>query len=294
MAGKEPSATERELELLLERRHAGAGNGGAGEYAFLTQVRNDGGFSATRTFDAVAVALWPSRGYAIDVFEIKVSRSDWLRELKDPAKSEAAWQIGNRFWIVATAGIVQPGELPPGWGLIEAYGAKVTGDGLTGRRLRTVTAAEFRGGKVGEVAKQPISKGLLVAMLRRAGAVPDRLTVDQRALERVKAEARQEAMDTWEGMVNGAREEHRAIVTQVRRFEQLSGVPVLASAYSHGPQPEGIDATARRIREALADEGHAERVRQRLVKMRNELQHGVEQIDTLLTTTDRPALGGVV
>jgi len=65
----EPKATEAELLQLLERRHAKQGNGGSGEFAFLTHVRNDGGFSATRTFDAVAVSLWPSRGHAIDVFE---------------------------------------------------------------------------------------------------------------------------------------------------------------------------------------------------------------------------------
>ena len=77
----DPSATESEMLDLLERHYARTGNGGSGEYAFLRQVRNAAGFDAKRTFDAVVVGLWPSRGHDIHVIEVKVSRSDWQREL---------------------------------------------------------------------------------------------------------------------------------------------------------------------------------------------------------------------
>ena len=288
----EPKATEAELLQLLERRHASHGNGGSGEYAFLTHVRNDGGFSATRTFDAIAVSLWPSRGYAIDVFEVKVSRSDWLRELKDPGKSEAAWGIGDRFWIVATAGVVEHAELPHGWGLIEAHGGKVTDDGMTGRRLRTVKAAEWHGAPVKESAKGSISKGLLVSMLRRAGAVPDTELPSERLLNAAEARGREAERALLTSLVDQSRDRERVTADAVRRFESLSGVGVIPR---HGRTQEQIDDVAKRVRAALADEGHEERVRQRLERLRGELQHATEQLTYLLEHPgERPTAGRVV
>ena len=111
--------TEAEVLELLRVRHARHGNGGAGEYAFLTHVRNGAGFEANRTFDAVAVNLWPSKHLDVTIFEVKVSRSDWLRELKDPTKSGAALELADFFTVVAPVDCVKPDELPDRWGLIE-------------------------------------------------------------------------------------------------------------------------------------------------------------------------------
>lgn len=288
----EPKATEAELLQLLERKHAKQGNGGSGEFAFLTHVRNDGGFAATRTFDAVAVSLWPSRGYAIDVFEVKVSRSDWMRELKDPAKSEAAWEVGDRFWICATAGVVDPAELPHGWGLIEAYGGKLTDQGLTGRRLRTVKAAEWHGAPVRESAKAQLSRGLMVAMLRRAGAVPDQETPAEHALAEAERRGREAERAQLQGIVERAQTRESELARAVRAFERESGVQIQPRP---GIRDEAdLTAVARRIRAALADEGHADRVRQRLERMRDELLHAAEQIGQLVEHPDRPTLGRVI
>ncbi|TYB69686.1 hypothetical protein FXF51_05865 [Nonomuraea sp. PA05] len=73
---------------------------------------------SSRRADLVRVGLWSSRGYGIDVHELKVSRADWLRELDDPAKAEAWWEHSSRFWIVAPPNMIQPSELPTGWGLM--------------------------------------------------------------------------------------------------------------------------------------------------------------------------------
>lgn len=159
--------TESVVLTLLRDRHTAAGNGGAGEHAFLSHVRNAAGFDARRTFDAVAVNLWPSRGLTIEVYEIKVSRSDWQRELKKPDKAEDACRIADRFTIVAPAGCVHDGELPPTWGLIE-----VTGDGGTKPwKLRAKTTAPLL--HADPTASKPVPRGLLVGMLRSCpGAVP--------------------------------------------------------------------------------------------------------------------------
>lgn len=83
----------------------------------LTEVTAPGG---SRRADLVHVGLWNSRGAgAIDVCELKTSRSDFRRELESPAKAEAWWPFCNRFWIVSPGEhITPPGELPPGWGLM--------------------------------------------------------------------------------------------------------------------------------------------------------------------------------
>lgn len=110
--------TERDLlELLRARFERDGGNGP--RYVFATHVRNRASFDASRTFDAVAVDLWRSSGLPVHVFEVKVSRSDWLRELADPDKSAAAIDRGDTFSVVAPAGIVRVDELGDGWGLYE-------------------------------------------------------------------------------------------------------------------------------------------------------------------------------
>lgn len=49
--------------------------------------------------------------------EVKVSRSDWLRELADPSKAETFAQHMHHWWLVATPGVVRD-DLPDGWGLL--------------------------------------------------------------------------------------------------------------------------------------------------------------------------------
>lgn len=164
-----PRLTEAEVLSLLRQKHSRPGNGGSGEFAFATHVRNGAGFDATRTFDAVAMSLLPSRGHAIDIFEVKVSRSDWQRELREGAKAEAAYELGDRFSMVAPAGCVHDGELPPAWGLIEVLG---DGSDVKPWRLRTKKAARWL--RPGEITKEkPLDRGWLVCLFRgMPGAVP--------------------------------------------------------------------------------------------------------------------------
>src|SRR5208282_6858544 len=80
-------------------------------YITLEEVRDATGFDGHRTADAIAVSLYRSRGKAIWGFEMKVSRSDWLHELKQPEKSESIMRYCN-YWalVVPNKDIVKPGE----------------------------------------------------------------------------------------------------------------------------------------------------------------------------------------
>lgn len=90
---------------------------GAGA-VYLTEVTAPG--NSGRRADAVHIGLWASRGAGtIDVCELKISRADWLVELKKPQKAEAWWPYCHHFWLVVPhEEIVKDGELPKGWGLM--------------------------------------------------------------------------------------------------------------------------------------------------------------------------------
>lgn len=90
-------------------------------YITLEEVRDATGFDGHRTADAIAVSLYRSRGKAIWGFEMKVSRSDWLHELKQPEKAESIMRYCD-YWalVVPNKDIVKPGELPATWGMYVA------------------------------------------------------------------------------------------------------------------------------------------------------------------------------
>jgi hypothetical protein len=92
----------------------------APRHALFVEVGNATGFGANRHIDALAIGLWPSEGMLVEGIEVKVSRSDWLRERKNPAKAHAIARYCDRFWLaVPDAAIVRPGELPERWGILE-------------------------------------------------------------------------------------------------------------------------------------------------------------------------------
>ena len=124
------------------------------EHVLIPQVRNGTGFTSTRTADAIAMSVWPSRGLALSGIEIKVSRSDWLRELKNPKKAD---EIGRHcdYWVLAVGdeAIVKDGELPINWGLL------VPGSKPNTLRMK-FSPSRFDA--------EPISRSFLASILRRA------------------------------------------------------------------------------------------------------------------------------
>lgn len=52
------------------------------------------------------------------IHEIKVSRADLLGELRRPAKSAAYRALSSQCWFVIRAGIAEPDEIPPEYGVL--------------------------------------------------------------------------------------------------------------------------------------------------------------------------------
>ena len=157
--------TERQMLDLLAARYA-VSQGNGPRYVFAEHVRNEAGFggfdrelrartgkqSTLRTADAIAVDLWPSSGNLIHGFEVKVSRSDWLTELRDPDKAEAFRPYVDHWWLVVPDPAIVRDDLPTGWGLL-APGAD--------RRLRVHRRAP-------RLDRQPMTASMTASLLRAA------------------------------------------------------------------------------------------------------------------------------
>ena len=166
------------LEVLARRHDEGGWNGRPGRWVFLREVlAATGSYGESQRFDAVAIGLVPSNSYARIVYEVKVSRSDWLRELKpktilkydgrlrvspdiaiaaqgnadaeqrlrdagytieERAKWASAMEIATEFWYAAPVRCILPSELPEGAGLLEVRPWGPTGE----LRARAVVQAK--------------------------------------------------------------------------------------------------------------------------------------------------------
>lgn len=109
-------------------REALLGRWAPAEYLSIYEAPQDSGRQG-RKLDVVVVSLWESRGLELDGVEIKVSMSDWKRELDNPDKADWWWKRVHRFWIAAPAEVakkIKP-QLPTNWGLLSvgANGVRV-------------------------------------------------------------------------------------------------------------------------------------------------------------------------
>lgn len=163
--------TERTmLDLLAARYNVDTGNGP--RYVFAEHVRSEAGFggydfeqyratgkrSTLRIADAMAVDLWPSTGNLVHGFEVKVSRSDWLSELRDPTKADALRRYCDHWWLVVPDASIVNHDLPDGWGLLA-----VGRDG----KLRQRTAAP-------KLDRQPMPPTFVASLLRAAVKATER------------------------------------------------------------------------------------------------------------------------
>lgn len=202
-----------ELRGLLKARYASDIRRGPERWAFIEEVRNAAGFEANRSCDAIAMGLWPSRGLHLHGHEIKASRSDWLKELQDPDKSEAFAKHCHYWWICAGRGLVKLEELPATWGLLEPGGV-----GLKVRRPATA------------MEPQPLTYGFLACLLRRS------LQQDevQKAVREAHAKGVASAKDRFdkevekrvEWQLKGEVRAGREAIEAIAKFKKESGLDI--------------------------------------------------------------------
>ncbi len=138
-----------QIHKSLRERHTDGGNGGGDKWIYADEVSLTTGFTnlwyemrqherdafidyscATdyshaqilalgRRIDAYALHTWPSKKLLRRAYEVKASRTDLLRELKDPKKRQAAMALSNQFYFVVADEVkFLTAELPDDVGLI--------------------------------------------------------------------------------------------------------------------------------------------------------------------------------
>lgn len=113
------------------------------------EVSQSTGAQSGRRADAVVMNIWPSKAYQLHVFEVKVSRSDFKNEMSDLTKWKAVGRFSDFFWLACPVGLVDVGEVPEEWGLME----------LTKGGLRIKKQAPAR-------APEELDRGFAASLLR--------------------------------------------------------------------------------------------------------------------------------
>lgn len=223
---------------------------------FLTEVTAP---NRVNRADAVHVGLWASRGYTVDVCELKTSRADFQRELDKPAKAEAWWPHSNTFWIVAPNVSVAPPELlPPGWGLMVPGKA---------RRFRQVVKAAYR-------EFQPTT-ALLAALL--TSTETDRVKAVERERTRLKDQHRRAEQEIRRvAAIEGASPEIRDRLKHLEQLEELIGFKL--SGYDYDADEVSVKTLAAALREAIVEKkaaGHLGYVLDALSREADQLKDAV-------------------
>jgi hypothetical protein len=161
-----------------------------------------------RRADCIAMGLWPSRGIHLEGIEIKVSRSDWIAELKSPEKADAIGKYCDFWWLaVADETIVKDGELPANWGLLV----------LDGTKLRCAKQAP-------KLEAEALDRGFVAALLRRAAEAQDQ--VRAAAFAEGCEKGRADAPQVQERDRSNAERDLEALRASLAAFELASGLTI--------------------------------------------------------------------
>lgn len=242
--------TTRELVDALATRYASPA------WAFLPDVANGTAGYKGRTADAIAMSLWPSRGLELHGFEVKVSRGDWLRELKNPEKADGIVTHCHRWWIVVGDDkIIQQGELPPTWGLLSPHG----------QGLRCRVEAPL-------LAVEPLDIPMLAAIFRRITQV---MIPTHSINDRLRGEF-DRGHKAGEQSGNRELQAYERLKKDVAEFEAAVGMTIQDSSW------HAVDATTTgRAVKWVIDHGH-EQVRCQLESFRANVQCILREIDRAL------------
>jgi hypothetical protein len=171
--------------------------------------------------DLLAVCAWASGDFDLHGHELKVSRADWLRELRKPTKADAGMARCDYWWLAAPPGVAYPQELPEGWGFLE----------LRGQNVRRVTQApRLSTGTKWRVPYRHDHDPTRVPKLRQVydRAMLSRETVAMLARRITYAEADRAALiDAWPGdeetknrLLDQAAQQTGRVTSEVRRLQK--------------------------------------------------------------------------
>lgn len=262
LEAEKPFSTEQVNKMLWNRYTE------KGEYVVLFDVPDIVGINQRRRCDAVAIGMWQSTDHLIHGFEVKVSRSDWLRELKSVTKADPFIERCDRWWLVTgDASIAKPGEIPEAWGWMAA-----TRSGLRIQRpAKALPQDEHR-----------IKRLWAFALIRRAAERDFKGAEFQAELAKQRAQIERDAQWRIDREIANAAPKYESLKKLVDDFERESGMKL-------GDWRLGnVGKLARQIRE-LSGHGYGGLKKQLTTQLR-ELSELQKHVQAALEAIDSPAL----
>lgn len=221
--------TAADLVRLIRARHEER----AGWTVFEELAAGTGFSRATQRWaDVLALQTFPSRGISAHGYEVKVSRSDLVAELRDPRKAHEFQRWCDYWWLaVPDASIYDGLVIPDTWGILVVH---------QGRRLKPAREAP-------KLEPQPWDKPFCAAVGRAysKGLVPKRevneieARIDALVEERVGPAVERELERRRDAADRTARELEQ-LKAAVARFEEASGVKI--DRWRHGDVGEAVRA----------------------------------------------------
>lgn len=113
----EVTLTSKQIHEFLRALHHH--HGSAAQWCYYEELATSTGSDKKNILDAWAMHVWPSTNFERITYEVKVSRSDFAREIASPQKRKSGLLYSNRFYFVTPEGLVKPAEIPAECGLLE-------------------------------------------------------------------------------------------------------------------------------------------------------------------------------
>lgn len=251
---------------LLERRYESEQG-----WLLFYEVAQRTGYNNTGYADAMALSVWPSRGIQLLGFEIKRSRSDLLKELRDEQKAEKFIKFCHQWWLVVSdAKLTEGVEVPPNWGILAPRN----------QVLYQVRPAA----KLEPAAWTP---DFIASMMRRfheAHVKKDMAEMRAAIEERAKQMSQVSVQKVGQSEINAAKRnaEHykglyEATQERIRLFEERSGIPV------NNWQANNIGELVR----ALQDVNTRSVLRQQLAQSRAAAERIIKSMDGATKNLDQ-------
>ena len=151
-------------------------------YAIAEEVGLTTGFSHRR-LDMMVLDCYNSNGFRIDGFEIKISTSDLRRELEDPEKHIAFFDVIDYYTIAAPSGVTEPlmDIIPKRWGILI-----INEDGSTRYKRKPLALEDKK-------ADRAVPRGFLASIVRSIQGLQPSAQELREAFERGVKEGKEQA-----------------------------------------------------------------------------------------------------
>lgn len=236
--------TSQSLIALIHKRHEG------NAWLVLEEIGNGTGYNVKRHADALAFGLWPSHAHAIHGFEVKVSREDVKKELRDPSKADAVGNYCDYWWLVVSdLAIIDGLVVPDTWGILYPK------NGV----LRVDRNAPKREAK-------PVGRDFFAALMRNAMKHYVSRREHEEMKNGAKDELRKELKRDNEWQQQAIDLELNTLKGKVAQFTEASGIEILeAPRWDMGNVGEAVKLIV-----------EARKTRQRTVGVRDDLNGALE------------------